>query len=115
MKQTLVSLDLRGNNLSPNAVRALSAALPVCDILWSIPLGSARFDSDSTQVTAARRYAIRRTGTADLLFRAIASGCTALTDAAAVRNMAESMPGVEFRWSVDVFGQSYPSDTKQID
>jgi hypothetical protein len=44
----LVSLDLRGNALSVEAVQALQSALPNCDILWSIPLGSASFDSNST-------------------------------------------------------------------
>ena len=47
----LTSLDLRGNNLSAEAVEQLQAALPNCDILWSIPLGSARFDSDSASIT----------------------------------------------------------------
>ena len=48
---SLTSLDLRGNELSPDAIASLQAALPDCAILWSVPLGSARFDSDSASIT----------------------------------------------------------------
>lgn len=112
---SLLSLDLRGNSLSPDAVRALQAALPNCDILWSVPLGSARFDSDSAQVTLPADMPL-----SDLnrlaFFPALARvDATALTDAAAVRAAAEKLPDVEFLWNIDAFGQTYPSGTTELD
>ena len=48
LEQTqLTSLDLRGNEITPADFDALKAALPNCEILWSVPLNGARYDSDS--------------------------------------------------------------------
>ena len=114
-KTSLVSLDLRGNNLSPDAVRALAAALPKCNILWSVPLGSARLDSDSAEITLPADMPADELSRLSYFPDLTRVDATALNDAAAVRETAEAMPDVEFLWSVDAFGQSYPSDTKQID
>lgn len=111
----LVSLDLRANNLSPEAVAALQATLPKCDILWSIPLGSSRFDSNSTAIVLPAD-----TTAEDLdhlsLFPALssvdASACTAYD---ALKAVSAAMPQIEITWNIDVLGQSYPSTTTTLD
>ena len=111
----LVSLDLRGNDLSPEAIAALSAALPNCEILWSVPLGSARFDSDSEEIvlpadaTAAQLSLLKQFPYLTYV------DATALSDAPAVKAVAEKLPNVSFLWSVEVLGQSYPSSSESLD
>ena len=49
--RTLTSLDIRDNDISKETYIQLSGALPNCKILWSVPLGAQRVDSDSTALT----------------------------------------------------------------
>lgn len=110
----LLELDLRGNDLSVTAVDELAATLPDCRILWSVPLGSERFDSDSTQITLPGD-----TTADDLdnlrffpgLEKADATACTAYD---ALREAAAALPDCEIVWNVDVFGQTYPSTTTAL-
>lgn len=111
----LVSLDLRDNELSVEAVGALSAALPDCSILWSIPLGSSRFDSDSSSIALAADT------TADeldrlKLFPALTSvDATACTAYEALKSIAAELPDCDISWTIDVLGQAYPSGTTSLD
>ena len=112
---SLTNLDLRGNELSPDAVAALQAALPNCAILWSIPLGSARFDSDKTELVLPAD-----TTTDDLsrlgLFTALTRvNADALTDTTGISAIAVELPNVTFLWNIDVLGTSYPSTTTELD
>ncbi len=43
---TLTALDLRDNEISVDTFNRLNSALPNCDILWSVPFGAGRVDSD---------------------------------------------------------------------
>lgn len=112
---SLTSLDLRGNELSPDAIASLQAALPNCAILWSIPLGSARFDSDSASITLPAEV------TADTLenlrlFPALTQvDATALADSSAVAAIAKELTNVAFLWNIDVLGTPYPSTTTELD
>ncbi len=114
-EKSLVSLDLRGNALSPDAVRALQAALPSCDILWSVPLGSARFDSDSTEITLPADMPADELSRLAFFPALTRVDAAALTDSAAVQAAAEKLPKVEFLWNIDAFGQTYPSDMAELD
>ncbi len=40
-------IDLRGNEISPEAFEALAAAFPGCRILWDVPVAGERYDSSS--------------------------------------------------------------------
>jgi hypothetical protein len=111
----LISLDLRGNDLSPDAVAALSAALPGCEILWSVPLGSARFDSDSRQIVLPADTTAAELGRLQLFSNLQSVDATALSDAAAVKAASAELPGVSFLWTVVVLGQPYPSSTEALD
>ena len=114
-KTSLVSLDLRGNNLSADAVSALIGALPDCDILWSVPLGSARLDSDSAEIILPADMPAGELSRLIYFPDLTRVDATALNDAAAVREIAETLPDVKFLWIVDAFGQRYPSDTAELD
>ena len=111
----LTNLDLRGNDLSVDAVAALIAALPNCEVLWSIPLGSARFDSTTTELV------LPADATADDLTRLslfpalVKVDASSMTVYAALKEAASALPTCEIRWNVDVLGQSYPSSTTTLD
>ena len=111
----LTNLDLRGNDLSIDAVSALIAALPNCEIVWSIPLGSARFDSTSAELVLPADM------TTDELSRLSLFPLLAKVDASAVsyydalKTAAAALPACEMTWNVNVLGQSYPSTTTVLD
>lgn len=111
----LVSLDLRGNALSVDAVTALQAALPNCAILWSIPLGSASFDSNSTELVLPADMTADELKNLSLFPQLTNVDASAFSDAAAIKTLAAELKNVSFRWTVDVLGQSYPSDTTALD
>ena len=114
-EKNLTKLDLRGNGLSPMAVSALQAKLPKCEILWSIPLGTARFDSDSAEIVLPADTAADELQNLSLFSALQRVDATKLPDAAAVKAVAAELPDVAFSWNIDVFGQSYPSDTAELD
>ncbi len=110
----LSELDLRGNEISARDFASLAAALPDCDILWSVPVGDERFDSDSTSITLAGVPG----GLNEILgyFPDLnevtieeAADYTALTQAGA------AYPQVQFHWSVALGDSSYAQDTRTID
>ncbi len=111
----LTSLDLRGNDLSSDAVAALIAALPNCEVTWSIPLGSARFDSTSTELTLPADTTAEELSRLSL-FPALAKvDAGTMQDYEALKAAAAELPNCEISWSVDVLGQSYPSSTTALD
>ena len=112
---SLTSLDLRGNDLSAEAVSALQQSLPDCDILWSIPLGSSRFDSSNTELVLPADTAAEELSRLSLFSALAHVDATALTDSSAILAIAKEMPAVEFLWNIDVLGQSYPSTTTELD
>ncbi len=48
--ENLQSLDIRSADVSTELYDQLHAALPNCQILWSVPIGESRIDSQVTQV-----------------------------------------------------------------
>ncbi len=111
----LVSLDLRGNELSPDAVAALMAALPNCAVTWSIPLGTARFDSTSTTLVLPADVAAEELARLSLFPALTTVDATAVSDSAALKAIAAELPALAIKWNIDVLGQSYPSDTTALD
>lgn len=111
----LLLLDLRGNTLTVPAVAQLQLALPNCEILWSIPLGSARFDSTSSALvlpadTTAEELANLK------LFPALTSVDASAVDAYdALKSIQAALSSCDIFWSVDVLGQRYPSSTTSLD
>jgi len=83
----LVSLDLRGNDLSPDAVAALMAALPNCAITWSVPLGTARFDSTSTSLVLPADVTAEELARLSLFPALTTVDATAVSDSATLKAM----------------------------
>jgi len=113
-KTQLTSLDLRDNEISTESFDALSVALPDCDILWSVPLGDKRFDSDTTTLSLD-------TASSDLpdllkYFPALASvQLSTAPDDATANALITRYPSVQFLWDVTVLGVSYPINTETLD
>jgi len=112
---SLTNLDLRGNELSPDAVAALQAALPDCAILWSVPLGADRFDSDSTELVLPAGTTEDELSLLSLFPALTQVDASALTDTTGISAIAAELPNVTFLWNIDVLGTSYPSTTTELD
>jgi len=115
MKQTqLTTLDLRGNELSRESFDTLKAALPDCEILWSVPIAGARFDSDMTALTLD----IATDDLADLLayFPALESVIISTPpDSTTAATLTEKYPTVQFGWDVMIAGETVAADTTTLD
>ena len=111
----LTTLDLRENDLSIDAVTALMAALPNCEVLWSIPLGSARFDSASTELTLPQDTKAEELTNLSLFPKLVKVDATALSAYDALKAISAELPGCEILWNIDVLGQSFPSSTTALD
>jgi len=115
MGQTqLETLDLRGNPISTEDFSALKAALPECDIVWSVPVGDERYDSTSTSLTLA--------GPSDeaaelLLFfpKLQTVQFDQVTDRAAIDAITGQFPQVRFEWDVSLGGTTCSSDVETLD
>lgn len=109
----LVSLDLRGNELSRESIDQLKAALPDCEILWSVPIGAARFDSNS----AALSLDAASDDLIDMLaYFPLLTSVTIKTppDDATAQALTERYRAVSFVWDVVISGVTYPADTKSL-
>ncbi len=109
----LTSLDLRGNPISRESYEALAAALPQCEILWSVPVGQERWDSDSSSIAF--------TGLPDGLMDALAFfpdlkevRLSGVTDYDALNALVRGHPQVRFLWEVPLGKTSYPQDTETL-
>ena len=115
MKQTqLTKLDLRGNELSRERFDALKAALPDCEILWSVPIAGARFDSDMTALTLD----IATDDLADLLayFPALERVIISTPpDSAIATALMEQYPAIQFGWDIMIAGETVAADTTTLD
>jgi len=110
----LTSLDLRGNEITAADFDALSAALPNCEILWSVPVGETRYDSDTTALTLETAQA----GLGDALayFPNLESVQFATApDNATASDLAARYPGVKLLWDVTIAGKTYAPDTEALD
>lgn len=110
----LVLLDLRGNALFAADFDALRAALPDCDILWSVPLGDARFDSNATTLSldaATDDLEAMLAYFPDLSTVRLSSAPDSATAAA----LRARYSAVQFLWDVELFGLTYPESTQALD
>lgn len=110
----LAELNLCGNEISTRDFDSLSAALPDCEILWSVPVGGERFDSDSTSITLA---SVPDDLEATLEYFPVLEDLTIeeATDYAALTAASAAYPQVQFHWNVALGDASYAQDTKTID
>ena len=110
----LTSLDIRGNDLGVSAVQSLLAALPNCQVLWSIPIGSTRFDSDSVNIILPPDATAEDLRNLALFPRLASVDAAACKEYAALEAAAAALPQCTIAWSIDLFGTSYPSTTTEL-
>ncbi len=110
----LTSLDLRGNPISVEAFETLAAALPECDIRWSVPIGSERYDSDSESISISGLP--EETADALTFFANLENVRFSKTDDyAALNDLCTRYPQVRFSWDVAVGEETYPQDAVLLD
>lgn len=112
----LTSLDLRGDPISVESFDTLAAALPACDILWSVPVGGERFDSDSQSISIKGLP----DGAAEALtyfpnLESVRIEDAPESDYAALAALSEEYPQVRFSWDVAVGGKTFPQSTVALD
>jgi len=114
MRQTqLKTLDLRGNEISAEDYAALASTLPDCDILWSVPVGGARYDSGESELSL-------EAATDDLAamlayFPKLETvRFAAAPDDETAAALTAQYPQVRFLWDVTIGGVAYPPDTRSL-
>lgn len=114
---TLTALDIRDNAISAETFQRLSTALPNCEILWSVPLGGAKVDSDSASLTVdADVDAAALTGALPYLPKLTEANLMAAAIAADdLLTLTEAYPNVAFAANVSVCGISADTTATEID
>ena len=112
----LTRLDLRGNPISIEQYAALAAALPKCDILWSVPVGSQRVENDAASAALSGTVSDLETALpylpklTDVKFLVVASGGYEPLVA-----FAANHPQLTVRWDVPLGGEVFPQDAASLD
>jgi Leucine-rich repeat (LRR) protein len=115
-KTNLVSLDLRGNPISIESYNALSAALPNCEIFWSVPVGGARFDSDSAALTLNDLPEDVETLLAFFPnLKTVSIFVSDESNYSKLMSLAAAYPNVEFTWNVAFEGETYDNNLTSLD
>lgn len=109
----LKKLDLRDTRISSGEYEQLHAALPDCDIHWSVPFQSGYQDSRSQSLTVS---AITDEDIAQLTYFAElqAVDATGCGDIGAVAALMEAYPELAVSYLVSLNGASYPHDTTEL-
>lgn len=116
-KTNLASLDLRGNPISIESYQTLAAALPDCAILWSVPVGDERFDSDSTTALALNELP-EDAETLLAYFPNLKTVSIFVSDESnysRLMSLAAAYPNVAFTWNVAFEGETYDSGLTSLD
>lgn len=110
----LKNLDLRDTELTEEQYLALRRQLPDCAILWSVPLGEEKVDSNATGLTLKRLTSedLRMLGYLDSLETLDARGCRAYD---LLLELRHSRPEVELRFDVELGGRVYPGTVRELE
>lgn len=111
--RSLRSLDLRGNPLEIEDFEALSAMLPECEILWSVPVGGERFDSDSTTLTVPG-FSKADVNTLAYFKNLSVLDATGSKDYGALVEAQNAYPDVAFTWTVEAAGITFANDAESV-
>ena len=110
----LQQLNLRDTGISIEEYEAVRAALPDCEILWSIPFQGGFLPDDTEEITIT---SLTDTDVAVLaaylpgLSKVQAEGCT---DYAQLMALRAAFPQADVSYSVSVNGLSWPMDTAEM-
>lgn len=111
----LSQLNLKGNEISAADFDALAAALPDCEILWSVPFAGKRLDSDTTtriremELSAEDVRALDYFGALESVY---ARRCA---DYAALAEVAARRPDVDFLWTLKLGTRTLTNLTASLD
>lgn len=107
----LESLDIRGIEISAGQFDELHTAIPNCDILWSVPVGMERFDSNITDFSMAADYASDLENL--IYFTKLASADVTGTkaDDEQLYELSRKLHNIELCWTVNINGEDYPTTT----
>lgn len=114
------SINLKGCDISVDDYNRITEEFPDCRILWSVPLGNAKFDSDSTSITLSDSAGITAEQISALkcaenLTTFDAAGLAFDTECLyALGQLAKEMPECDFNWDIQIAGQTFPSDTAEL-
>ena len=109
----LTSVDASAAPLTEEQYLALRSAVPNCDVLWSVPIGSTRFRSDSTSIVidSLREEDVHMFAYLPALAQVDARTCT---DHAALAALKAAYPELSVLWQVTLSGVSYTEDATEL-
>ena len=110
---TLKKLNLRGSGMTISQYDMLRAALPDCEILWSVPFQNDYFDNTITELTVATL------SEDDLSTFAYFSALTSVNadqcrDYDAILALKEQNPELAVSYTVEIGGAAYPHTQDQL-
>lgn len=112
-EKDLTSLDLRGTGCSLAHYEAVRQQLPDCEIRYDLPFQGKFYPDDTTEITITS-LTEEEVGLLDYLpklQKVSAEGCT---DYAQLLALKEHRPDCEITYTVDLYGKTYPNDTKEL-
>ncbi|MGM9585387.1 MAG: hypothetical protein ACI3V1_07575 [Faecousia sp.] len=109
-----VSLDLRGEVLSPRHFDTLAEKLPDCRILWDVPFQGGSLSSDTTDITVdtLTDEDVATLGYFPQLESVHADGCT---DYDSLMLLKQTYPDVAVSYYVTLDGTDYPESTDTVE
>jgi len=109
----LTSLDLRGTGVSMAHYEAVRQQLPDCEIRYDLPFQGAFYADDTTEltITSLTEEEITQLDYLPNLQKVHAEGCTDYEQLLALK---EHRPDCEITYTVDLYGKTYPNDTKEL-
>lgn len=111
--QALQTLDMRNTGISPEDYEMLRAALPECEILWSVPLEDGYVDSTSQSVTVAALSEADITAL-DYLTQLTYVDATACQDYELLVKLQEHRPECKVEYFVTLQDVAYPLNTTAL-
>lgn len=108
----LESLDLRDTGISTEEYDTLRAALPACDILWSVPFQDGYLDCDTREiaVTSLTAEDVERLDYLEGLSRVDGNACRDYDQLLALQQRR----GCEVDYTLEIGGQAYALDTREL-
>ena len=103
--KNLESVDLRGNDIDPDSIRALQEALPGCQVRYDVAVGSQRYDVFTQELTLPD---LPQDWTdLEKLVNLRSLTVERCTNPEAMTALQEAMPGCAMQWSLGVGGEWY--------
>lgn len=113
-------INLKGCDISVEDYNKIKAEFPECSVLWSVPLGSSRFDSDAASITLSDSAGITAEQLSALKYAENltsfdASGVVFDDECLnALGQLAKEKPECSFAWDIQLAGQSFPANTSEL-